>query len=131
MLVLMRLRCVIVDDNPDVLQAASDVLEGEGIAVVGMATRSDEAVSLMQAHQPDLMLVDIVMPDGVNGLALARMARLRRRDLKVKRSTGGPSVRAQRSSVRVEPEGRRPTANAARTPSERSASYRRTHGSLT
>jgi CheY-like chemotaxis protein len=71
MLVLMTLRCVIVDDNPDVLQAASDVLEGEGIAVVGMATRGDEAVSLMQAHQPDLMLVDIDLgPE--SGLDLAR-----------------------------------------------------------
>jgi CheY-like chemotaxis protein len=71
MLVLMTLRCVIVDDNPDVLQAASDVLEGEGIAVVGMATRGDEAVSLMRAHQPDLMLVDIDLgPE--SGLDLAR-----------------------------------------------------------
>ena len=34
------------------------------------------------------MLVDIVMPDGVNGIALSRMARLRRRDLKVVYITG-------------------------------------------
>jgi CheY-like chemotaxis protein len=71
MLVLMTLRCVIVDDNPDVLQAASDVLEGQGIPVVGMATSGDEAASLMRAHQPDLMLVDIDLgPE--SGFELAR-----------------------------------------------------------
>jgi CheY-like chemotaxis protein len=34
------------------------------------------------------MLADIVMPDRVNGIALSRMARLRRRDIKVVYMTG-------------------------------------------
>lgn len=67
----MTLRCVIVDDNPDVLQAASEVLEGEGIAIVGMATSGDEAISLMRAHQPDLTLVDIDL-GSESGFDLAR-----------------------------------------------------------
>ena len=36
----------------------------------------------------DLLLTDIVMPGSVNGIALSRMARLRRRDLKVVYLTG-------------------------------------------
>ena len=57
----MTLRCVIVDDSPDVLRAAREFLEGEGIAVVGVATTGDEAVSLMEELEPDVMLVDIVL----------------------------------------------------------------------
>jgi two-component system, NarL family, nitrate/nitrite response regulator NarL len=57
----MTLRCVIVDDSPDVLRAASEFLEGQGIAVVGVATTGDEAVALMEELEPDVMLVDIVL----------------------------------------------------------------------
>jgi DNA-binding NarL/FixJ family response regulator len=55
----MRLRCVIVDDNPAVVRAASDLLEGEGISVVGVAATGDEAVSLVEELEPDVVLVDI------------------------------------------------------------------------
>jgi DNA-binding NarL/FixJ family response regulator len=55
----MRLRCVIVDDSPAVLRAASELLEGEGIAVVGVAATGDEAVRLIDELEPDVTLVDI------------------------------------------------------------------------
>jgi CheY-like chemotaxis protein len=55
----MTLRCVIVDDNPAVLRAASDLLAGEGVAVVGVAVTGQEAVALVERHQPDVVLVDI------------------------------------------------------------------------
>jgi YesN/AraC family two-component response regulator len=46
-------------------------------------------LELLEGDQPiDLMLTDIVMPDRVNGLALARMARLRRPDIKLLYVTG-------------------------------------------
>jgi DNA-binding NarL/FixJ family response regulator len=57
----MTLRCVIVDDSPDVPRAASEFLEGEGVAVVSVATTGDEAVALMEELEPDVMLVDIVL----------------------------------------------------------------------
>ena len=57
----MTLRCVIVDDSPDVLRAAREFLEGQGVAVVGVATTGDQAVSLMEQLEPDVMLVDIVL----------------------------------------------------------------------
>ena len=67
----MTLRCVIVDDNPDVLRAATDLLEREGLAVVGVATTSEQALSLMRDLGPDLMLVDIDLgPE--SGFDLAR-----------------------------------------------------------
>jgi CheY-like chemotaxis protein len=47
------------------------------------------ALSHLESDQPiDLLLTDIVMPDRVNGLALARMARLRRPQVKLLYITG-------------------------------------------
>jgi DNA-binding NarL/FixJ family response regulator len=67
----MRLRCVIVDDSPAVLRAASELLEGEGIAVVGVAATGDEAVRVMEEVTPDVILVDIDLgPE--SGFELAR-----------------------------------------------------------
>ena len=67
----MRLRCVIVDDSPDVLRAASELLEGQGILVVGVAATGAEAVRLIGAFEPDVVLVDIDLgPE--SGFDLAR-----------------------------------------------------------
>jgi CheY-like chemotaxis protein len=47
------------------------------------------ALELLEGDQSiDLLLTDIVMPDRVNGLALARMARLRRPGVKLLYVTG-------------------------------------------
>ena len=67
----MTLRCVIVDDSPAVLRAASELLEGEGIAVVGVAATGEQAVCLMEELEPDVMLVDIVL-GSESGFDLAR-----------------------------------------------------------
>jgi DNA-binding NarL/FixJ family response regulator len=55
----MALRCVIVDDSPAVLRAASEFLEGEGIEVVGVGLSSEEAEHLVEVLAPDVALVDI------------------------------------------------------------------------
>jgi DNA-binding NarL/FixJ family response regulator len=75
--VTVRLRCVIVDDSAEVLRAASELLEGQGMSVVGVAETGDEAVSLMEALEPDVLLVDIVLGQE-SGFDLVR--RLVRRD---------------------------------------------------
>ena len=55
----MALRSVIVDDNSHFLGAARDLLEREGIEVVGVASTSAEAVQLVEQLRPDVTLVDI------------------------------------------------------------------------
>jgi DNA-binding NarL/FixJ family response regulator len=67
----MTLRCVIVDDSPAVLRTGGDLLESQGIAVVGVATSGDEAVRLIEELQPDVLLVDIVL-GAESGFDLAR-----------------------------------------------------------
>jgi CheY-like chemotaxis protein len=53
------LRCVIVDDNNHFLAAARDLLEREGIAVVGVASTGAEALRRVEELEPELALVDI------------------------------------------------------------------------
>jgi CheY-like chemotaxis protein len=55
----MALRALIVDDNSNFLGAASDLLEREGVEVIGVATTGAEAIRLAAELQPDVTLVDI------------------------------------------------------------------------
>jgi two-component system nitrate/nitrite response regulator NarL len=55
----MAMRLLIVDDNAHFLRAAQDMLEGEGMIVVGVASTSAEALQLTRGLQPDVVLVDV------------------------------------------------------------------------
>ena len=67
----MRLRCVVVDDNEHFLTAARELLEREGIAVVGVASTGAEALRRVRELRPELTLVDIDL-GAESGLDLAR-----------------------------------------------------------
>jgi two-component system, NarL family, nitrate/nitrite response regulator NarL len=62
---------VIVDDNPAFLDAATSLLEREGLTVVGIASSSDRAVGKVRELLPDLVLVDVML-GGDSGFELAR-----------------------------------------------------------
>ena len=67
----MSLRCLIVDDTSSFSEAARDLLEGQGVTVVGCATSSAEAVRSVQELRPEVALVDIDLgPE--SGFDLAR-----------------------------------------------------------
>jgi CheY-like chemotaxis protein len=55
----MTVRALIVDDNARFLATACRLLEREGIAVVGVASTSAEALRASEEHHPDVILVDI------------------------------------------------------------------------
>jgi CheY-like chemotaxis protein len=59
----MHVRCVIVDDNDYFLEVAREALEREGIAVVGVATNTADALAQVGRLQPDVTLVDICLGD--------------------------------------------------------------------
>jgi DNA-binding NarL/FixJ family response regulator len=63
MLGTVALRCIIIDDNAGFLSAARDVLERQGIAVVGTASTTADAVELARKMAPDVALVDIDLGD--------------------------------------------------------------------
>jgi DNA-binding NarL/FixJ family response regulator len=65
------IRCLIIDDSPWFAREARELLEEEGICVLGVATNGDEAQRLARDLRPDLALVDIELgPE--NGFDIAR-----------------------------------------------------------
>jgi CheY-like chemotaxis protein len=74
---------LVVDDDETFREATTGVLRSAGY-MVASAPDYRLALEMLEGDRAiDLLLVDIVMPDRVNGLALARMARLRRPDISV------------------------------------------------
>lgn len=67
----MALRCLIVDDRPSFCEAARDLLESQGVTVVGCASSASEAVQSVQELRPELALVDIDLGSD-SGFDLAR-----------------------------------------------------------
>ncbi|MDT5075583.1 MAG: hypothetical protein QOJ80_220, partial [Mycobacterium sp.] len=64
------MRCVIVDDSTNFIDAARRLLEHDGILVVGVASTSAEALRCVQDLRPDVILVDVNLGEE-NGFELA------------------------------------------------------------
>ena len=65
---------VLADDHPIVRQGMRGLLESEpGFVVVGEAGDGREAVELVERLQPDVAILDLMMPE-LNGLEVARRA---------------------------------------------------------
>ena len=76
-------RILVVDDDKICGDATARVLRAAGFEV-WLAPDHRLALEDLESTRPvDLLITDIVMPDRVNGVALSRMARMRRPELKV------------------------------------------------
>ncbi|MDE5780949.1 MAG: sporulation transcription factor Spo0A [Lachnospiraceae bacterium] len=65
-----RLNVAIADDNERILQLLGDILgNDEEINVVGKAKNGEEAFDIIKNEQPDVMLLDIIMPK-IDGLTV-------------------------------------------------------------
>ena len=64
-------RAVVADDDALARRTINHVLREAGIIVVAEAIDGREAVELARYHEPDLVVMDIVMP-GVDGIAATR-----------------------------------------------------------
>jgi DNA-binding NarL/FixJ family response regulator len=62
------IRVLVVDDQPLVRQAVRDILVDGGIEVVGEAANGQEAVSAVCDSMPDVVVMDIRMPE-LDGIA--------------------------------------------------------------
>ena len=72
----MPCRVLLVDDNIDFRRAARQLLERHGFAVVAEAETGNSGVDRAQEHRPDLVLVDVQLPD-IDGFEVAeRLSRL-------------------------------------------------------
>jgi DNA-binding NarL/FixJ family response regulator len=68
----MTVRCLLVDDNDAFLEAASRLLQREGVTVVGTASSTAEAIRRARALRPDIIVIDIGLGEE-SGFDLARL----------------------------------------------------------
>ncbi len=74
----MAMTILIVDDHPSFRDSARMLLEAEGYEVVGEAADGETAVSSVHELQPDVVLLDVDLPD-LDGFEVAsRVAGLER-----------------------------------------------------
>jgi CheY-like chemotaxis protein len=88
---------LIVEDEPDVLDAAGQLFRSIGYEVATAANGVDAMAILERRSDIDILFTDVVMPKGMSGIQLARLARELRPDLKVILASGYPlpALRAQ------------------------------------
>ncbi|TAK20194.1 MAG: response regulator transcription factor [Chloroflexota bacterium] len=71
-----RIRVLIADDHPIFRQGLRGILEGEpDMEIVGEASDGKQAITLARASAPDVILVDVHMPNS-DGLEVARSVKL-------------------------------------------------------
>src|SRR5277367_1959740 len=54
---------LIVDDHPMVREGLAGLLERHNMRISGLAANGKQAVEMYSAHRPDVMLLDLRLPD--------------------------------------------------------------------
>jgi len=73
-----KVRVLIVDDHPSFRASARKLLESDGYEVVGEVADGEEAIRAAEALHPDVVLLDVQLPD-IDGFQVAeRLAALDR-----------------------------------------------------
>jgi len=62
-------RILIVDDHPSFRRCARAILEADGFRVVGEAADGEGAISAIDSLRPDVVLLDVQLPD-MDGFAV-------------------------------------------------------------
>lgn len=96
-------RVLLLDDEPAILRALTRLLEPH--YAVSAASSVDEALALVDARRPDILLCDVVMPNG-GGEALYRALREQIPDLasRVIFITGGAAKKGVRDFLAAQPQ---------------------------
>ena len=61
---------IIIDDEPDITQLYSELLGSQNLKILGMGANGNDAIRLFTKYKPDLVFLDVHMPDldGVEAL---------------------------------------------------------------
>lgn len=87
-------RILLVDDNVDLLEMTSGLLEDQGFEVWTAATGAEAVETLRRVPEIDVLFTDIVMP-GMNGFQLGHEARKLRPHIRVILVSGYPNPAAR------------------------------------
>lgn len=63
----MKTRVIIADDHAIIREGLKSLLEKKGVTVIDIAKNGREAIALAIKHRPDVIIMDISMPD-LNGM---------------------------------------------------------------
>jgi len=74
---------LIVDDDPDICDLMSEALSIHGLYVVGKARDGKEAVEMYDALKPDIVLLDVSMPEYDGMYALEKINQCERKPLAI------------------------------------------------
>ena len=72
-----RLRAVVADDDPFARRVIRDVLQRAGVIVIAEARDGRQAVELTLHYRPDVVVMDVVMPE-LDGITATRQIRRQR-----------------------------------------------------
>ena len=70
----MNGKILLVDDERDIVDLMEDALRRDGFTRIRRAYTGAEAVSLCRAFEPDVMVLDVMLPD-IDGLEVCRQVR--------------------------------------------------------
>lgn len=84
------MRIMLVDDHPLFLEGLQNLMQTQDIQVVGTACDGMEAVQKAETLQPDIILMDVVMPR-CNGLTATRIIKAKFPDIKIVMLTSSES----------------------------------------
>ncbi len=78
----MSLNCIVVDDDPNTVEVFSDYLEILGMKVIGRGANGNDAVELYKILKPDVVFIDIMMPE-TDGILAIEMIQMFHKDAKI------------------------------------------------
>jgi len=80
-------KVLIIDDEETLLKNIGDFLKVSGY-VVFTSPNSADGLELLRNHEPDLLLLDLHLKEGLTGIQVLRAAKMLKPDLKVVISSG-------------------------------------------
>jgi len=64
---------IVIDDDEDIVQVFSYLLEQKHVKVVGKGYSGKDAVELYEKENPDIVFLDVMMPDGNGFYAIKKI----------------------------------------------------------
>lgn len=75
-------RVLIVDDDPDIVESVRFALEGKGFTVL-VARDGNQGLAMAEREDPDLVILDMMMPKRSGFLVMEKLRRSQRPSLKI------------------------------------------------
>lgn len=75
-LYVLLIRAIIIDDEIDSAEVFAEFLTMKNISVVGLGRNGLEGVTLYEEHKPDVVFLDLIMPQYDGFYALEEIKRI-------------------------------------------------------